>query len=103
MYNTLIKISEELKSNNIVKSCIKYMEGVHDKAYDLKRNGKSVQARKLVDNTKESLMYEYPIYMQYVYCCLLLDQYGFGNFNTNFNTEVVNFIKSYYNNKGEVK
>ena len=95
MYNTLIKISEELKQNNIVKSCIKCMEEVHKKAYDLKWNGKSVQARKLVDNTKESLMYEYPIYMQYVSCCLLLDQHGFGNFYTDFNREVANFIKRY--------
>ena len=104
MYNTLIKISEELKSNNIVKSCIKCMEEVEDKADDLKWEGKSAQARKLVNNTKESLTYEYPIYMQYVSCCLLLEQYGFGNFNTNYNTEVGNFIKRYYSNKiSEVK
>ncbi len=95
MYSTLIKILEELKQDTIVKSCIKYMEEVHDKAYDLKWEGKSAQARKLVDNTKESLMYEYPIYMQYVSCCLLLDQHGFGNFNTDFNREVANFIKRY--------
>ena len=98
MYNTLIKIKEELEQNNIVKSCIKCMEEVHDKAYNLEWNGKSVQARELIDNTKESLMYEYPIYMQYVSCCLLLEQWDYGNFNTNFNTEVSNFIKIYYNN-----
>lgn len=98
MYNTLIKIKEELEQNTTVKSCIKRMEEVHDKAYNLEWNGKSVQARELINNTKESLMYEYPIYMQYVSCCLLLEQYGYGNFNTNFNTEVANFIKKYYNN-----
>ena len=94
MYNTLIKISEELKQDTTVKSCIKCMEEVHNKAYDLEWNGKSVQARELIDNTKESLMYEYPIYMQYVSCCLLLEQWDYGNFNT----EVANFIKKYYNN-----
>lgn len=56
MYNTLIKISEELKNNNIVKSCIKCMEEVEDKADDLEWEGKSAQARKLVNNTKESNM-----------------------------------------------
>ena len=95
MCNTLIKILEELKQDNIVKSCIKYMEEVHDKADDLRWDGKYVQARELVDNTKESLMCEYPIYMQYVSCCLFLDQYGLGNFNTDFNREVANFIKRY--------
>ena len=39
MYNTLIKIKEELEQNNIVKSCIKCMEEVHNKAYDLEWNG----------------------------------------------------------------
>lgn len=97
MYNTLIKISEELKSNNIVKSCIKRMEEIEDKADDLEWNGKSAQARKLIDNTKENLMYKYPIYIQYVFCCLLLEQWDYGNFNTNYNTEVTNFIKKYYN------
>ena len=57
MYNTLIKIKEELEQNNIVKSCIKCMEEVHDKAYNLEWNGKSVQARELINNTKENLMY----------------------------------------------
>ena len=99
MYNTLIKISEELKQDTIVKSCIKCMEEVHNKAYDLEWEGKSVQARELVDNTKESLTYEYPIYMKYVSYFLLLKQWDYGNFNTNFNTEVANFIKKYYNNK----
>lgn len=95
MYNTLIKIKEELEQDNIVKSCIKCMEEVHDKAYDLKWHGKSYQATELVNNTKEELMYEFPIYMQYVSCCLLLEQWDYGNFNTNFNTEVNNFIKKY--------
>ena len=95
MYNTLIKISEELKNNNIVKSCIECMEKVHKKAYDMKWNGKSLQATELVNNTKEKLIYKFPIYMQYVSCCLLLEQYSYGNFNTNFNTEVTNFIKKY--------
>ena len=95
MYNTLIKISEELKQDTIVKSCIECMEKVHDKAYDLEWEGKPAQARKLVNNTKEELMYEFPIYMQYVSCCLLLEQWDYGNFNTNFNTEVTNFIKKY--------
>ena len=95
----LTQFNTELEQNNIVKSCIKCMEEVHDKAYNLEWNGKSVQARELIDNTKENLMYEYPIYMQYVSCCLLLKQYGYGNFNTSYNTEVTNFIKKYYNNK----
>lgn len=95
MYNTLIKISEELKNNNIVKQCIKCMEEVHDKAYDLKWNGKYAQATKLVNNTKENLMYEYPIYMQYVKCCLLLKQWDYGNFNREFDREVENFITTY--------
>lgn len=95
MYNTLIKISEELKNNTIVKSCIKCMEEVHDKAYDLKWQGKSYQATELVNNTKENLMYEYPIYMQYISCCLLLKQWDYGNFNTEFNRECSNFIKKY--------
>ena len=69
------------------------MEEVEDKAYDLKWEGKFVQARKLVDNTKESLMYEYPIYMLYVSCCLLIKQWDYGKFDTNYNTEVTNFIK----------
>ena len=93
MYNTLTKISEELKQNTIVKYCIKYMEEVHNKAYTMKWSGKSTQARKLIDNTKEDLMYEYPIYMQYVSCCLLIKQWDYGKFNTNYNTEVTNFIK----------
>lgn len=103
MYNTLIQIKEELEQDNIVKSCIKCMEEVHDKAYNMKWEGKSAQARKLVNNTEESLTYEYPIYMKYVSCCLLLEQYGYGNFNTNFNTEVTNFIEEYYYKKNEVK
>lgn len=102
MYNTLIKILKELKQDAIVKTCIKCMEEAQDKAYDMKRNGKSTQAEELVNNTKENLMYEYPIYMQYISCCLLVKQWGYGNFNTNYNAEVTNFIKKYYNNN-EIK
>ena len=104
MYNALIKISEELKQDTTVKSCLKCMEEVHDKADNLKWHGYFAQARKLVDNAKEILIDKCPIYRQYILCCLLLDQYGFGNFNTNYNTEVANFIKRYYSNKiSEVK
>ena len=95
MYNTLIKILEELKQDTIVKACIEGMDKIYKIVYDVKRNGHSTQAKKLVDDTMEILMYEYPIYKQYVYCCLLLDQWGYGHFNTNYNTEVNSFIKNY--------
>lgn len=95
MYNTLIKILEELKQDTIVEACIEGMEKIYKTAYNLEWKGYSAQARKLVDDTKETLMDKYPIYKQYVSCCLLLDQWGYGHFNTNYNTEVNNFIKNY--------
>ena len=95
MYNTLVKISEELKQNTIVKTCIEGMEEIHKTAYDLKWEGKSAQAKKLYDNIKETLIDTYPAYRQYVLCCLLINQWDFGHFNTNYDTEVDNFIKKY--------
>lgn len=95
MYNTLIEISEELKRDSFVDSCIKYMDKADDKAYDLEWAGRLIEAEKLIDDTKENLMYKYPIYRQYVLCCLLLEQWEYGHFDTTYKTEVNNFIKEY--------
>ena len=95
MYNTLIKISEELKRDSIIDSCIKCMDKAYDKAYDLKWVGRLTEAEKLIDDTKENLMYKYPLYRQYILCCLLLKQWDHGLFDTTYKTEVNNFIKNY--------
>lgn len=95
MYNTLIKILEELKRDSLVDSCIKCMDEAYDKAYDLEWAGRLTEAEKLMDDTKENLMYKYPIYRQYVSCCLFLKQWDYGLFDTTYKAEVNNFIKNY--------
>lgn len=95
MYNTLIKILKELKRDSLVNSCIKCMKKALDKSYDLKWAGKSTESVKLINDTKERLMCEYPIYRQYVLCCLLIAQWDYGHFDTVYKAEVNNFIKTY--------
>lgn len=98
MYNTLIKILEKLKQNTIVKTCIEAMEKINRIGHDMKWRGETAQARKLFNDTKMTLIDKYPIYRQYVSCCLLLEQWDYGHFNTNYDTEVKNFIKKYERN-----
>lgn len=92
MYNTLIDICNKLEKDDIIKKCKKIIHKAHDKAYTLDWNGKSKQAEKLIADTKNALMYEYPIYMQYYSCLLLIKQYDYACFDSLYKRELSSFI-----------